>query len=162
MDAAKKIHHIGFPVFGYSNSQKKTDFKTYYGDQFDEFLEQINVLICTVPYTPKTHALLSYKLFKKFKSPAYLINVSRGNVQVEKDIIKAIDEGLLTGAFLDVFEQEPLPESSPLWTHKKVKITPHVASLTYPEESVKQVLNCYDRLIKGQPLLQQVSREKMY
>ena len=162
MDAAKKIHHMGFPVFGYSNSQKKADFKTYYGDEFDEFLEQINVLICTVPYTPKTHALLNYKLFKKFKSPTYLINVSRGNVQVEKDIIKAIDEGLLTGAFPDVFEQEPLPESSPLWTHKKVKITPHVASLTYPEESVKQVLNCYDRLTKGQPLLQQVSREKMY
>ena len=162
MDAAKKIHHMGFPVFGYSNSQKKADFKTYYGDQFDEFLEQINVLICTVPYTPKTHALLNYKLFKKFKSPTYLINVSRGNVQVEKDIIKALDEGILTGAFLDVFEKEPLPESSPLWSHKKVKITPHVASLTYPEESVKQVLNCYDRLTKGQPLLQQVSRDKMY
>ena len=89
-------------------------------------------------------------------------SVSRGNVQVEKDIIKAIDEGLLTGAFLDVFEQEPLPKSSPLWSHKKVKITPHVASLTYPEESVKQVLDCYGRLTKGQPLLQQVNREKMY
>ena len=105
---------------------------------------------------------MNYKLFKKFKSPTYLINVSRGNVQVEKDIIKAIDEGLLTGAFLDVFEQEPLPESSPLWSHKKSKNHTPRSKLDYPEESVKQVLNCYDRLTKGQPLLQEVSREKMY
>ena len=162
MDAAKKIHHLGFQVFGYSNSPKKANFKTYHGDQFDEFIKQINVLICTVPYTPETHGLLNYSLFKKFKSPTYLINVSRGSVQVEKDIIKALEEGILTGTFLDVFEQEPLPKSSPLWSHPRVKITPHIASLTYPEESVKQVLNCYDRVEKGLPLLQKVSREKMY
>ena len=51
-------------------------------DQFDEFIKQINVLICTVPYTPETHGLLNYSLFKKFKSPTYLINVSRGRISL--------------------------------------------------------------------------------
>ena len=113
-------------------------------------------------YTPKTHGLLNYQLFEKFKEPTYLINVSRGAVQVEKDIVKALNTGLLSGAFLDVFEEEPLPKSSPLWAHPKVKITPHIASLTYPKESTYQVLDCFERLEKGLPLPQQVSREKMY
>tara|TARA_Y100000768_G_C23951391_1_gene670412 strand:- start:235 stop:1155 length:921 start_codon:yes stop_codon:yes gene_type:complete len=162
MDAAKKIHYMGFPVIGYSNSPKKTIFPSYSGDQFDKFLEQINVLVCTVPYTPKTHGLLNYSLFEKLKEPTYLINVSRGNVQVEKDIIKALNMGLISGAFLDVFEEEPLPKASPLWSHPKVKITPHIASLTYPKESTRQVLNCFDRIEKGLDIPQQVSREKMY
>jgi glyoxylate/hydroxypyruvate reductase A len=162
MDAANKIHHLGFPVLGYSNSPKKTVFPSYSGDQFEAFISQINVLVCTVPYTSKTHGMLNYQLFEKFKEPTYLINVSRGAVQVEKDIVKALNKGLLSGAFLDVFEEEPLPKSSPLWTHPKVKITPHIASLTYPKESTYQVLDCFDRLEKGLPLPQQVSREKMY
>ena len=162
MDAANKIHHLGFPVVGFSNSPKKTDFHSYTGNEFHKFIEQINVLICTVPHTPKTHALLNYKLFQKLKEPTYLINVSRGSVQVEKDIIKALNEGLLSGAFLDVFEKEPLPKNSPLWDHPKVKITPHIASLTYPKESTYQVLDCFDRLEKGLPLPQEVSRKKMY
>jgi len=162
MDAANKIHQLGFPIIGYSNSPKETVFPSYSGDAFDEFMEQLNVLVCTVPYTAKTHGLLNYDLFKKVKEPTYLINVSRGSVQVEKDIIKALNTGLLSGAFLDVFEQEPLPETSPLWTHPKVKITPHIASLTYPKESTYQVLNCYERLEKGLSLPQQVDRKKMY
>jgi glyoxylate/hydroxypyruvate reductase A len=101
-------------------------------------------------------------LFKKFKEPTYLVNVSRGNVQIEEDIIRALDTGLLSGAFLDVFEQEPLPKTSPLWDHPKVNITPHIASLTYPKESTYQVLDCFERLEKGLPLTQQVDREKMY
>ena len=58
-----------------------------------------------------------------FAFPTYLINVSRGAVQVENDIIRAIEEGKLTGAFLDVFQKEPLPNNSPLWQNPKIKIT---------------------------------------
>ena len=61
-----------------------------------------------------------------------------------------------------MFEEEPLPKNSPLWLHPKVKLTPHIASLTYPKESILQVLNCYDHLEKGLEIPQQVSREKMY
>lgn len=162
MDAATKLHHLGFSVLGYSNSPKDTPFPSFTGDQLNDFLGQINVLICLVPYTPKTEGFLNYGLFQKLAEPTYLINVSRGSVQVEKDIIKALDEGILCGAFLDVFEQEPLPKESLLWTHPKIKITPHIASLTREKESVRQVLDNINRLETGQPLLNQIDRDKMY
>jgi glyoxylate/hydroxypyruvate reductase A len=162
MDAASKLNHLGFSVFGYSNTPKETSFPSYSEGELDLFLSKINVLVCTVPYTPKTHGLLNTTLFEKLKHPTYLINVSRGAVQVEKDILSALDSNLLTGAFLDVFEQEPLPQSSPLWHHPKVQITPHVASLTYPRESVLQVLESFDLVKKGLPPRFQVDPKRMY
>ena len=162
MDAANKLNHMGFSVFGYSNFPKQTPFPSYSEGEIDTFLSKINVLVCTVPYTPKTHGLLNEKLFNKLNEPTYLINVSRGAVQVEKDILAALDSNVLSGAFLDVFEQEPLHESSPLWHHPKVQITPHIASLTYPKESVIQVLESFDLIKKGLKPRFQVVREKMY
>jgi len=162
MDVAKKLHALEFSVLGYSNTPKETPFPSYSGDELDAFLSQINVLICVVPFTPKTKGLLNYGLFKKLAHPTYLINVSRGSIQVEKDILRALDEGLLNGAFLDVFEQEPLPKENPLWSHPEVQITPHIASLTFPKQSVHQVLDCFDRVKKGLPLPQEVDRKKMY
>ena len=162
MDIATKLEGLGFSVYGYSTRPKKTSFPSFSGDELDTFLSQINVLICVVPYTPKTHGLLNYTLFQKLKTPTYLINVSRGAVQVENDLVQALEEGFLNGAFLDVFEQEPLPKKSQLWEHPKVQITPHIASLTYPRESVYQVLDCFERVQKGLPLLQQVDRTRMY
>ena len=94
--------------------------------------------------------------------PTYLINVSRGSVQVEKDILRALDERILNGAFLDVFEKEPLPIESPLWKYPSVQISPHVASLTYPKESVRQVVECLDRIEKGLDLPNKVDRKKRY
>ena len=162
MDAANKLNELGFSVFGYSNSPKETLFPSFSEGELDVFLGQINVLICTVPYTPNTHGLLNYELFQKLKYPTYLINVSRGAVQIEKDILEALDKGFLSGAFLDVFEQEPLVKESPLWDHPKIKITPHIASLTYPEEGIHQVLESFERVEKGLPLKHQIDRKKMY
>ena len=162
MDAANALFRLGFEVFGYSNSPKETIFPSFYEKQLEDFLKKINVLVCTVPLTPKTRGLLSAKLFNELAFPTYLINVSRGAVQVEDDIIRAIKEGKLTGAFLDVFEKEPLPNNSPLWQNPKIKITPHVASLTYAEESIRQALENFRRVTNGSAPLNEVSRENMY
>jgi glyoxylate/hydroxypyruvate reductase A len=162
MDVANKLYQLGFSVSGYSNTPKKTLFPSYSGTQLDSFLSNLNVLICLVPFTPKTKGLLNYELFQKFSEPTYLINVSRGSVQVEKDILIALEEKKLSGVFLDVFEQEPLPKESPLWSHPSVQLTPHIASLTYPHESVRQVLHCFECIEKGLPLPNQVDRKKMY
>ena len=91
-----------------------------------------------------------------------MINVARGKVQIENDIIEAIDSGILTGAFLDVFENEPLPKSSSLWNNKKIKITPHIASITNTEAGAKQIIENYTRNINGQPLLNEVNLRKGY
>ena len=162
MDAANALYRLGFEVFGYSNSPKETIFPSFYGKQLEDFLKKINVLVCTVPLTPKTRGLLSAKLFNELAFPTYLINVSRGAVQVEDDIIRAIKEGKLTGAFLDVFEKEPLPNNSPLWQNPKIKITPHVASLTYAEESIRQALENFRRVKNGKKPHNEVSRDNMY
>ena len=162
MDAANALYRLGFEVFGYSNSLKETIFPSFYGDQLLDFLNKINVLVCTVPLTPKTTGLLCTNFFNKLANPTYLINVSRGAVHVENDIIKAIKEGKLTGAFLDVFEKEPLPKESPLWQNPKIKITPHIASLTYAKESIRQALDNFRRVKNGEKPLNEVIRDNFY
>ena len=162
LDAANTLYRMGFEVFGYSNSRKETIFPSFHGNQFEDFLADINVLVCTVPLTPKTKGLLNFELFCKLNYPTYLVNVSRGGVHIERDIVRAIDEGKLTGAFLDVFEKEPLPKDSPLWQNPKIKITPHIASLTYAKESIRQALENFRRVKQGEKLLNEVNRQNMY
>ena len=91
-----------------------------------------------------------------------MINVSRGKVQNESDIIKYLENGKLSGAFLDVFEEEPLPISSKLWNHEKVQITPHNASITNQEAAVPQIIENYKRVISGKKLLNQVDIDNEY
>ena len=162
MDVALKLHQLGFSTFGYSMAKKDTPFLSFWGDALPEFLSKINVLVCTVPYTPKTQRLLSKSLFDMLSEPTYLINVSRGGVHVENDILKALESGQLSGAFLDVFEKEPLPKDSPIWHHPKIKMTPHIASITTPSEGARQFVENYKCLQKGLPLLNTVSWGKMY
>ena len=162
-DAGDKLKYLGFDVIGYSLNKKKIDTtKIYYGDQIDKFLNRINILICTVPYTSKTNNLLSSDLFKKLNDNTYLINVSRGKVQNESDILKYLENGKLSGAFLDVFEEEPLPISSKLWNHEKVQITPHNASITNQEAAAPQIIENYKRVISGKKLLNQVDIHNEY
>ncbi len=162
-DAGTKLNLLGFDVIGYTLNKKHSDtIKLYHGDELDKFLKEINVLVCTVPYTSKTSQLLSEKLFKKLNKGTYLINVSRGKVQNENDILKYIDNGTLSGAFLDVFEEEPLPKTSLLWNYKNIQITPHNASVTNKEAAVPQIINNYKRLIEGKSLINQVNIRNEY
>ena len=162
-DAAIKLKNLGFKLYGYSPSPKQIDgVECFSGEEISKFLKKINTLVCTVPYTPKTHNLLSEKLFKQLQNPTYLINVARGKVQNEVDIINAVNTGILTGAFLDVFEKEPLPTSSPLWSHNKIKITPHIASVTNADAGAKQIIENYRRYIKNEKLMNEVNLDKGY
>jgi glyoxylate/hydroxypyruvate reductase A len=162
-DAADKLKYMGFNVIGYSlNKKKENGIKIYHGEELDLFLSKINVLVCTVPYTQKTHHLLDRNLFKKLNKETYLVNVSRGKVQNEKDIIEYIDNGTLSGAFLDVFETEPLPKSSEIWKHDKIQITPHNASITNEDAAVPQILDNFNRLSSGKSLINQVNIENEY
>jgi len=162
-DAAKKLKKLNFNVIGYSlNKKEEKKIKLYHGDEIDLFLSKINVLVCTVPYTSDTHSLLNKELFNKLKKPTYLINVSRGKVHVEKDILDAIESTKLTGAFLDVFEKEPLPKDSFIWNHDKIQFTPHIASITNVKAVIPQVVKNYKNLLSGKELINLVDIDKKY
>tara|TARA_X000001036_G_C20665068_1_gene800441 strand:+ start:846 stop:1769 length:924 start_codon:yes stop_codon:yes gene_type:complete len=162
-DAAEKLKKLNFDVIGYSlNKKEEKEIDVYFGNEIDLFLSKINVLVCTVPYTKSTNSLLNKDLFHKLKTPTYLINVSRGKVHVEKDILDGIESGKLTGAFLDVFEKEPLPKDSFIWEHDKIQFTPHIASITNVKAVIPQVVKNYKNLLSGNKLINLVNRDKKY
>ena len=91
-----------------------------------------------------------------------MINVARGAHLVEADLVAALDSDHLGGATLDVFQTEPLPAESPLWSHPKVLITPHVASYCLPATAADGVVDNIRRARAGQPLRHQVDRSRGY
>ena len=93
---------------------------------------------------------------------AWLINAGRGKLQVEADILAALDDGTLAGATLDVFATEPLPPDSPFWTHPKVTMTPHVAAASVPDALVENVLRQIVRFERGEAMENVVDRAAGY
>lgn len=153
----------GFDVKGYANSSKIVEgVKVYGAEEQDEFLENTQVLVCLLPVTSETKGVLNLEVFKKLKPDGYLVNVARGEHVVEADLISAIDQGVIKGASLDVFQEEPLPESHPFWSHPRIQITPHVASMTDPESVANQLLENYKRMKNGDSLLNEVDVNRGY
>ena len=128
----------------------------------DEFLAQTDILVCLLPVTSETKGVLNFDLFKKLKPNAYLVNVARGEHLVENDLIKAINEGFLSGASLDVFQEEPLPESHKFWEHSQIQVTPHIASMTDPNSVAEQLLTNFEKMKSGEDLIHEVDVEKGY
>ena len=101
-------------------------------------------------------------MFDKLNKGTYLINVARGHHQVNGDIMDAIENEQLSGAFLDVFPEEPLPKQSPFWNHPKIMITPHIAVVTKINEAVPQIIASHKRMIVGKLPKIMVNRVKGY
>jgi glyoxylate/hydroxypyruvate reductase len=167
--AAALLRQVGFRVVGWSRTQKAVPgVETFHGSVgLEPFLRRTEILICLLPSTPDTRAILDLDLFRrlKFNGPlhgAYLINASRGELQVDADIITALDEGTLHGATLDVFQSEPLPVTSPLWTQPRVTITPHNAAQSSPRAICANILRQIDRFEIGMPLEHVIDRTRGY
>lgn len=153
----------GYTVNAWSRSKKDVEgVNSFSENQLDQFLNSTNVLICLLPLTDSTRDILNLELFKKLKTPSYLINVGRGQHLVEEDLIYGIDTGALSGACLDVFEKEPLPENHLFWNRPKIMITPHVAAVTDSKEAAVQILENYKRSLSGIELENSVERKKGY
>ncbi len=160
---AERLVLNGFTVAGWSTSKKVIDgVQTYSADELNEFLSQTNILVCLLPLTERTEDILDLDLFKKLKNPAFLINVARGEHLVEEDLIYSLDTDLIQHALLDVFSKEPLPESHPFWGRDKITITPHIASVTDPDEVASLLLDNYKRLLSGMDLMHEADRKKEY
>ena len=168
-DAAQKLKHIGFKVAGWSRSPKSIDgIQCFSGDaELSSFLARTDILVVLLPLTDETRGIINRKLLKglardgRVSAPS-LINAGRGNLQIETELLECLDDGTLHEAVLDVFQTEPLPETSPLWTHPRVTITPHNASVSDPVAIANAIAAQIRRVEKGEPLLNTVSRSKGY
>ncbi|MGD8493122.1 MAG: glyoxylate/hydroxypyruvate reductase A [Desulfobacterales bacterium] len=155
-DAADKLSALGFPVSGWSKTPKSVEGISCFAGAgaLNDFLSQTRILICMLPLTPQTRGILNRETFAKLPAGAYVINVARGEHLIEND--------QLSGACLDVFETEPLPSDHPFWDHPRIKLTPHISSITFPRAVVPQIIDNYRRSRSGQPLLNVVDPKRGY
>lgn len=164
------LQNIGFKVAGWSRTPKSqlAGVETFHGQSgLDAFLARTEILVCLLPRTRDTEGILNLALFRKLKRDgaaggAFVINAGRGPLQVDADIVAALDDGTLAGCTLDVFPQEPLPAESPLWGHPKVTITPHNAGDISPRVFAPHVIAQIERFERGLPLDNAVDRARGY
>ena len=137
----RHLHALGFAVSGWSRTRKALDgIRSFAGtSERKAFLAQCDMLVCVLPLTPQTRDVLNTELFADLPRGAWVINVSRGAMLVEEDLIAALDSGHLAGAVLDVFRTEPLPQDSPIWGHPRITVTPHIAGITDPKVALRYV-----------------------
>lgn len=162
--AALTLSKNGFRVSGWSKTQKQIEgVSTYHGERgLKNFLKNTSILICLLPLTSETECILNKELFEQLPKGSYIINVARGEHLMEYDLLEMLDTGQLSGASLDVFRTEPLPEEHPFWKHPKVHISPHIASITDPKKVAHQLMENYMRLNNREPLRNVVDLKNEY
>ena len=168
-DAARKLALLGFEVAGWSRSPKAVPgLRTFAGEaELDAFLAHAQILVVLLPLTPATRGILNADLVKKLARDGHLggpiiLNAGRGGLQVEADILTCLADGTLRGATLDVFNVEPLPADSPLWTHPAVTITPHNAAVSNAAAVADFIVAQIEAHDRGEPLRHVVDRSKEY
>ncbi|MCE2473151.1 MAG: D-2-hydroxyacid dehydrogenase [Anaerolineae bacterium] len=138
--------------------------RIYPADTITSMAKDCDYLVVTAPHTDDTEHLVEDDVFAAMKNSAVLVNVSRGAVGDEKALITALSAGVIAGAALDVFEEEPLPSASPLWNLDNVIITPHLSGFTrdYHKKAALVFKENLRRYLENDPLLNQLDRAKGY
>jgi len=151
---AATAKHFGMTVNGLSRSGvAAAGFDKVLGvTQLHEFLQATDYLVSTLPQTDATDNLLDATALAKLPVHAYFINVGRSNVVDDDALIEALRNGKLAGAALDVFDEEPVPQDSPLWDTPNLTITAHIAAVSHPLLIVPIFVDNYRRYIDQQPL----------
>lgn len=136
-DAAERLKPLGFTLRSWSRTAKDiAGVEGFAGmETFDAFLGGTDILVNLLPLTPETTGILNYETFSKLRrgkldGGPVIINAARGGHQREADIVRALGDGTLGAASLDVFETEPLPATSPLWEIENCYVTPHIAAIS--------------------------------
>jgi glyoxylate/hydroxypyruvate reductase A len=161
---AATLRDLGFPVLGWSRDGRPTEGVTTFAGPagLAAMLPRCRVAIVLLPRTPQTERLFDRETLAMLPEGAWLVNLARGALVVESDLLALLNEGHLGGAMLDVFGAEPLPADHPFWHHPRIEITPHVAGLTLVEPSVAQVAGKIRALERGLPIAGVVDRERRY
>ena len=148
-DAAAKLLALGFNVAGYSRRPKSLPGVQGF-TELEPMLRATDALVCLLPLTAQTRGILNGRNLGKLKEHGCVINVARGAHLVVPDLLQQLSSGHLSHAYLDVFETEPLPASSPLWAHPGVSITPHSAALTEPRTAIPKIVENVERVRRGE------------
>lgn len=170
--SAKALSVLGYKLRGWSRTPKVVPgMECHSGSEgLERFLVDSDIVVVLLPLTPETRGILNRKLIRdisrwgrdsRLPGPV-LINAGRGGLQVDADILAALEAEELYAASLDVFEKEPLPPESPLWSHPRVVITPHNAAESAPMAIVRYALAQRERHLKGEPLENLVDRARGY
>lgn len=133
-------------------------------DQLGDILPEADFVVLTIPLTKDTRGIIGERELKLMKQTAYIINTGRGGTIDENALIKALEDGWIAGAGLDVFENEPLPKDSPLWQMENVIITAHYAGRTpyYDDRALSIFLENLRRYNSDEPLYNVVNKDLMY
>jgi glyoxylate/hydroxypyruvate reductase A len=152
--SAQLLARVGFPVSGWSRGASTLPgMPSYAGqEQFGEFLANTDLLVCLLPATDATRGILNRSTLSQLPQGASLINAGRGSHMVTQDIIDALDSGQLQQALLDVFEEEPLPALSPLWSHPGIIVSPHCAAIPDRKERARHTALLIAANERGDPL----------
>lgn len=168
-DAAHKLQVMGFDVAGWSRSPRAiAGLESFAGeDGLPDFLARTDILVSLLPLTEDTRGMIDATLLAGLAQDGrlggpYLINAGRGGLQVEADILAALEAGTLKGATLDVFETEPLPAESPLWSHPAVTVTPHNSAMSEPLAVATLIATQIRRHQAGEPLAHLVDPARRY
>jgi glyoxylate/hydroxypyruvate reductase A len=163
-DAAEKLVPLGFRVTGWTRTPREMDgVESFHGEEgLAPFLASAEILVNLLPLTPRTENIVDAGLLAALPEGAFFINVGRGPHVVDQDLIAALDSGRLSGTVLDVFRQEPLPSDHPFWSHPKVTLTPHVASMSDPRTVIEQVIENVRRTERGEEPMNRVDPDQQY
>ena len=165
---AGTARHFGMSVKGFTRESESSDqVDQYYhssggSESLIEFARGLDYLACVLPRTGDTNKLVNERLLQALPSHAVFVNVGRGNAVDEPALAKALKEGRLAAAVLDVFDQEPLPEEHPFWDTPNLYMTFHTSAVSYPEDITHVFIENYRRYINGRPLRYVVDFEKGY
>ncbi len=161
---ARRALGFGLRVIGYSRGgAPRAPFETVYAaDRLHAFLERCDYLLAVLPDTPDTRDLLDSAAFSTLPSGALFINVGRGSLVVDEDLVDALAMGHLGGAVLDVFREEPLPAGHPFWNAPRLSLTAHVAARSWPADIAEIFRENFRRFQAGEPLRYRLDAARGY
>lgn len=165
-ECARRFHDLGARVWGTTRSGRPVDGvdRLVALDDLVDVVGEIDAIVVTLPGTEQTEHLIGEDVLAGVKPGTILTNVGRGSVIDESALLPALDDGRIAFAALDVFEQEPLPTTSPLWRHPRVLVSPHTAALSEKEAEriARRFAENATRLIDGMPLRSRMDPVEFY
>jgi D-2-hydroxyacid dehydrogenase (NADP+) len=165
-EIAKKAKGMGMQVVASKQTMTTELFvdELFPPTQLHELLSLSDFIVIALPLTDGTKSLFKLEELSAMKPSAYLINIARGSIIHHDDLVTALQEGLIKGAGLDVFEHEPLPEVSPLWGMPNVIITPHVAALSpnYLDRAIKLFSDNLSKFLQSKEMANVIDKKKGY